>query len=149
MKAVAVVGPSDAGKTTLIERLVERLDGRVATVKSIHHDVEIDELRKDTYRHRRAGAETVVGITPSLTFTIRARGKDDAGDPLPELLDGFRADGYDYVLVEGFSASSLPKVAVGGADPGNVAARVSGAEQADVERALRAIHELPAWGGDG
>ncbi len=83
LRAVCLAGPSDAGKTSLVEELVERLatDGRVATVKSIHHDIEIDTPGSDTHRHRTAGAETVVGITPTLTFDITTRGKRDPPEP--------------------------------------------------------------------
>ena len=47
---VCLVGPSDSGKTTFVESLVAELggDGRVATIKSIHHDIEIDPPGKDT-----------------------------------------------------------------------------------------------------
>lgn len=118
-KAIGVVGPSDAGKTTLIERLLPLLreHGRVATVKSIHHDVDVDREGKDTYRHRAAGADRVVGVTPSLTFSVTAGGKDDheagATGLLEDILRRLAADGYDFVLVEGFSASPLPKLVVG------------------------------------
>lgn len=118
--AVCVVGPRDAGKTTVIEHLVPHLQdySRVATVKSIHHDIDVDQRGKDTYRHRDAGAEHVVGVTPSLTFSVTARGKDDheggATGLLDELLGRLGADGYDIVLVEGFSTSTLPKILVGG-----------------------------------
>lgn len=115
---VQVIGPSDSGKTTLIEALVDRLaeHGRVATVKSIHHDVEFDTPGKDTHRHRAAGAETVVGVTPSTTFRIRERGKADPPreiDRLEEILDHLAREGYDVVLVEGFKAASLPSIVLG------------------------------------
>lgn len=110
-----VIGPSDSGKTTLIERLLERLSGRlrVGTVKSIHHDVELDTPGKDTHRHRSAGADTVVGVTPSGTFQMQDRGKTDTEteiDRLEEILDRFVTDGYDVVLVEGFKSASYPSI---------------------------------------
>lgn len=115
MKAIGIVGASDTGKTTLIERLILALDGDVATIKSIHHDIEIDQEGKDTYRHRVAGAEKVVGITPSLTFAIENQGKEDFDDgvALYRLLDNLAEEGFAYVLVEGFTTASLPKLVVG------------------------------------
>ncbi len=130
LRAVCVAGPSDAGKTTLVERLVPRLveEGRVATIKSIHHDIEVDTAGTDTHRHRTAGAETVVGITPAMTFEVTTHGKRDPpaadGDALLEsddseiralsrTLESLARRGYDTVLVEGFSQSPLPTILVG------------------------------------
>ncbi|MCU4741078.1 molybdopterin-guanine dinucleotide biosynthesis protein B [Halobacteria archaeon AArc-m2/3/4] len=139
---VCVVGPSDTGKTTLIESLVARLrtHGRVATVKSIHHDIEIDTPGKDTYRHREAGAETVVGITPSRTFRIDERGKRDGESKretaiLEKTVDDLVAEGYEYVLVEGFHRAPYPKIHLGdreGITP-PVVARGVGASDIDVD----------------
>lgn len=136
--AVCLIGPSDSGKTTLVETLVPRLSdtARVATVKSIHHDIEIDTPGADTHRHRTAGAETVVGITPELTFDISTRGKRNpptvAADRYPfnyddpelralaSTLDRLAGRGYEIVLVEGFAKSGLPTILVGDRDPATV-----------------------------
>ncbi len=117
MSTLCLVGPSDSGKTTLMESLVDALGdyGQVATIKSIHHDIEIDTPGKDTYRHREAGADTVVGLTPTLSFQITPGGKDATGeqDLLEETVDSLRAEGYDFVLIEGFHDSPYPKIEVG------------------------------------
>jgi len=152
---IRVLGDSDAGKTTLIERLVPLLSerGRVGTVKSIHHTHELDEEGKDTHRHRTAGAECVVGITPSLTATFEARGKDDfASEPaaLAHVLQDFRDDGYEYVLVEGFSDASIPSLVVGEPDGSEdqVLARVEAPRSADVGALVRRIAEADSWTGE-
>jgi len=115
---VCLVGPSDSGKTTFMESLVDELadDGRVGTVKSIHHDIEIDTPGKDTHRHRTAGADTVVGLTPTLSFQITPGGKQAADSELALLestVDSLVDQGYDYVLIEGFHDSSYPKISLG------------------------------------
>jgi molybdopterin-guanine dinucleotide biosynthesis protein B len=118
MSTVCLVGPSDSGKTTLMTALVDALGdhGRVATIKSIHHDIEVDTPGKDTYRHREAGADTVVGLTPSLSFQLTPGGKEAASSEaalLDETVDRLHAEGYEFVLVEGFHESAYPKIAVG------------------------------------
>lgn len=118
---VSIAGPSGAGKTSLIESLVAAFENRrVATIKSIHHDIEPDTPGTDTHRHRTAGADTAIGITPGFTFEISPGGKgpdrDDTEAELAALrrvLDRLATRGFDVVLVEGFSAVSLPTIQVG------------------------------------
>ncbi|MDY6764721.1 MAG: molybdopterin-guanine dinucleotide biosynthesis protein B [Halobacteria archaeon] len=125
MKTIGIVGYSGSGKTTLVENLVERLRerGRVATIKSIKDDIEIDEEGKDTYRHRMAGAEKVVGVTPSITFEISQDGKSgykNECEKLSRILNELSEDGFDYVVVEGFKNSDIPKIIVGDLDESDV-----------------------------
>jgi molybdopterin-guanine dinucleotide biosynthesis protein MobB len=57
---VSIVGRTNSGKTTLIEKLVPALSRRghrVATIKHHHHgDFEADHPGKDSWRHAQAGA---------------------------------------------------------------------------------------------
>jgi molybdopterin-guanine dinucleotide biosynthesis protein B len=101
-----------------MESLVSALGsyGRVATIKSIHHDIEIDTPGKDTYRHREAGADTVVGLTPTLSFQITPGGKEAATSEMALLeatVERLVDDGYEFILIEGFHDSSYPKIAIG------------------------------------
>lgn len=115
---VCIVGPSDSGKTTLVESLVDALEpvARVATIKSIHHDIEIDTPGKDTHRHREAGADTVVGVTPTLSFEITPGGKraaDSEPAVLESTIDDLRTRDYDVILIEGFHDAPYPKIVLG------------------------------------
>lgn len=123
LAVVRVTGPSDAGKTTLVERLIAELsdDLTVGTVKSIHHEIEPDTPGTDTHRHRTAGAASVVGITPTLSFELSPIGDgSDAEhadavkrDALYATLRRFADRGYDLVLLEGFSGTPFPTVRFG------------------------------------
>jgi len=60
---VSIVGKSNSGKTTLLEKLIPELKRRgyrVATVKHDTHGFEIDRPGKDTWRLAQAGADAVV-----------------------------------------------------------------------------------------
>ncbi len=146
VQPVCLVGPSDSGKTTLMQSLVEELgdDGRVATIKSIHHDIEIDSPGKDTHRHRTAGADTVVGLTPSVSFQITPGGKRGADSEtalLESTVDSLSADGYEFILIEGFHDSSYPKIVLGERDdiepPIAVRGTLETLEAADIAARIR------------
>src|ERR1041385_8041137 len=65
-KVIGVAGFKNAGKTTLVERLVRELTMRgyrISTVKHAHHSFDIDHEGRDSFRHRRAGAGEVAVIS--------------------------------------------------------------------------------------
>jgi len=133
MKVLGVVGPSDAGKTTLVEELADRLStrGSVATVKHLTHDPDVDTDGKDTARHRAAGAAATYGLTDDDGWfaTGRALSLDEALERL--------APEHDYALVEGYADAAVPKVALGGveaADP--VVVTAADADAASVDEVL-------------
>jgi molybdopterin-guanine dinucleotide biosynthesis protein B len=108
---VSIVGKSDSGKTTLIERIVPdlvRRGYRVATVKHDVHGFEIDREGKDSWRHRQAGAETVV-ISSSRQVALIKTVEQDLN--LAELRDRF-IDDVDIIISEGFKNDSQPKIEV-------------------------------------
>jgi|GEM_PF-3778744 len=64
---VSLVGRSNSGKTTFIEKLITILQDqglRVACVKQHHRDVEVDVVGKDSWRYARAGAACSIIATP-------------------------------------------------------------------------------------
>ena len=144
MHVVSVAGYKDSGKTSLVESLLGALDEdtRAATVKSLHHDVEFDTPDTDTYRHRTAGADVVVGLTPSMTAEFRFEGKDDGVDVEAQLARLSGRD-LDWVFVEGFKRASLPTIAVGEIETaalgGSVLFRVPDGTAVDGEHLLARI----------
>jgi molybdopterin-guanine dinucleotide biosynthesis protein B len=98
---VSIVGKSDSGKTTLIEKLIPELirrGYRVATVKHDVHGFEVDREGKDSWRHKKAGAHTVVISSPVKLTLIR---DVDHDADLTELRDSYIRD-VDLILSEGF-----------------------------------------------
>jgi len=132
MKVLGVVGPSDSGKTTLVERLVGRLGdrGSVATVKRLTHEPDVDTDGKDTARHRAAGADVTYGLADDGWF---ATGADRT---LGETLDDLAPD-YDYVVLEGFSDAAVPQVVLGDRDHrGEALATGPDADAVDIDAVL-------------
>jgi molybdopterin-guanine dinucleotide biosynthesis protein B len=108
---VSIVGTSDSGKTTLIEKLVPELIRRgykVATIKHDVHGFEVDREGKDSWRHKQAGAHTVVISSPQKLALIR---DVDHDAELAELRDKYIQD-VDLILSEGFKRNSQPKIEV-------------------------------------
>ncbi|MBI5967236.1 MAG: molybdopterin-guanine dinucleotide biosynthesis protein B [Deltaproteobacteria bacterium] len=108
---ISIVGKSDSGKTTLIEKLVPefvRRGYRVATVKHDVHGFEVDREGKDSWRHKQAGAHTVVISSPTKLAVIR---DVDHDADLTELRDKYIQD-VDLILSEGFRKNSQPKIEV-------------------------------------
>ena len=113
MKVAGFAGFSGSGKTTLVERLIPalKLMGlRVSVAKHAHHDFDIDRPGKDTFRHREAGAFEVVVASDrrlALMREFEQPSRLSVHHLLAELYDG-----VDWVLVEGFKDSNLPKIEV-------------------------------------
>jgi molybdopterin-guanine dinucleotide biosynthesis protein MobB len=108
---VSVVGKSNSGKTTLIEKMIGELvrrGHRVATIKHNRHGFEIDHEGKDSWRHKRAGARTTVIASPLRVAVVEDVDKDlDIG----ELVDRYIRN-VDIVLSEGFKKNPFPKIEV-------------------------------------
>ncbi len=119
MKVVGFAGYSGSGKTTLVEQLIPalKLRGlRVSVAKHAHHKFDVDHPGKDTYRHREAGAFEVVAASSRRLALIREFERE-ATLSVHHLLAQLY-EGVDWVLVEGFKASDLPKVEVWRAESG-------------------------------
>ena len=106
---ICIVGRSQTGKTTLIEKLIPVLRGRgyrIGTIKHSHHIFEMDKTGKDSWRHRDAGAETVMIASPGKVAMV----KSDHEGTLDSLLNYF--DDLDLVITEGYKGAKKPKIEV-------------------------------------
>lgn len=108
-QTISVIGKSESGKTTLIEKLIpemKRRGYRVGSVKHTSHGFDMDREGKDSYRHQKAGAETVAVASPRQIVLI----KNVANDSL-ENLESYFSD-MDLVFVEGYKKARRPKIEV-------------------------------------
>lgn len=108
---VSVVGLSNVGKTTFLEKLIAELKARgyrVATVKHDVHGFEIDRPGKDTWRHAQAGSDVVVIASPERLAMI-ARTGGELG--LDEIVARLPVE-VDIVLTEGYKRADKPKIEV-------------------------------------
>lgn len=106
---LSIVGKSESGKTTLIEKLIPRLKERgyrIGVVKHAHHGFTMDHEGKDSYRHRQAGADTVMIAASGQIALI----KDAASEQLDDLIPYFHD--VDLLITEGFKRDRAPKIEV-------------------------------------
>jgi len=103
MPIIAVVGSKKSGKTTAIETLVRGLTKRgykVATIKHVpESDFTIDTKGKDTWRHAKAGARTVISVAPNEIATIRKA--DTTKHSLEQIIKDCEDDA-EIIILEGF-----------------------------------------------
>src|SRR5580765_7112796 len=112
MRVFGFAGWSGSGKTTLIERLVPTLVARgvvVSLIKHAHHEFDVDQPGKDSWRHRHAGAsEVLVSSSKRWALMHELRGAAE-----PSLHDQLKLlSPCDLVLVEGYKNEAIPKVEV-------------------------------------
>ncbi|EOU1825043.1 molybdopterin-guanine dinucleotide biosynthesis protein B [Clostridium perfringens] len=110
-KIVNVVAScSNTGKTVLIEGLIKEIKNRGYTVATIKHDVhgfDIDKEGKDTWRHRKAGAEAVIISSRERMALIREVQEEI---PLEELIK--QVEDFDFIIIEGYKKSKYRKLEV-------------------------------------
>ncbi len=105
------VGRSNSGKTTVIERLIQTLTQsgyRIAAIKHAGHGFDLDTEGKDSWRHKRAGASTVIvkSKTGVALFT-----DTDESTPLQALREQYVRN-VDLILAEGWKSEDYPKIVV-------------------------------------
>ena len=113
---VAVIGSSESGKTTTVETLIEALTKRgyeVASAKRIpKKEFTIDTQGKDTWRHAKAGASTILSVAPNELSIIKKI--DTTKYSLEQIVAKF-TDEVDIIILEGFKAlvgknMTIPKI---------------------------------------
>lgn len=142
-----VVGSSNAGKTTLVEKLVRELvrrGYRVGTIKHDGHGFELDREGKDSWRHKRAGAHTTVVSSAHQVGVVRDVEQELGVEALVSAYLGH----VDLVVVEGYKRGPWPKLEVHRAETGRalVSSPASGLLAVATDEALEV--EVPQLGLD-
>jgi molybdopterin-guanine dinucleotide biosynthesis protein B len=112
MRVFGFAGWSGSGKTTLIEQLIPRFVERglsVSLVKHAHHEFDLDQPGKDSFRHRQAGCREVL-VTSAVRWALQHELRGGPELTLEQALQ--RLSACDLALVEGFKAAELPKLEV-------------------------------------
>jgi len=107
---ISVVGRSNSGKTTLIEKLIPELKKkgyRIATIKHHTHDFEIDQPGKDTWKHYHAGSDVVMLASSFKLAIIENIPKELTLEELAE-----KAPTVDLIITEGYKKKKQPKIEV-------------------------------------
>ena len=108
MKIVSIVGKKNTGKTSLTVKVIEELTKRgynVASIKHSHHSIEMDKENTDTWKHKQAGANLVVGVGSTTFFNAK---KEHDLNRILFMLKHF--DEYDFVIIEGYKKYNYPKI---------------------------------------
>ena len=106
---LSIIGKSGSGKTTLIEKLIPELKQRgyrIGTIKHTEHEIDLDSRGKDSWRHKAAGAETVVLAAPhgiSLVREVRSCELDALAAYFEDI---------DLIITEGFKRGNRPKIEI-------------------------------------
>ncbi len=106
-KAIAFTGPSNSGKTTLIETIAKKLISthKIAIIKNDPKDkAKFDIEGKDSYKFFQTGAEVAV-VSPTRTTYFSHRAK-----ALEEVIQMMKP--FDLLMVEGLKTFPLPRIAV-------------------------------------
>lgn len=110
MKIYGVTGWKNTGKTGLMERLIAEFSSRglsVSSIKHAHHQVDVDQPGRDSFRHREAGAKEVLVASPHRWALMREL-RDESEPSLAELMA--RLAPVDLILIEGFKHEPHPKI---------------------------------------
>ncbi len=138
---ISIIGHSQSGKTTLIEKLVRELASRgyrVGTIKHAPSGSTLDEPNKDTWRHIAAGSAATAIVSNDRVALLQPVTPETN---LYEIMHLF-GEAFDIVIVEGFKQqASTPKIEVHRKESGplltDIAKRVAIATDEPVESKVR------------
>jgi molybdopterin-guanine dinucleotide biosynthesis adapter protein len=108
---ISIVGASNSGKTTFLEKLIPELAGRGYRVGAIKHDAhsfEMDREGKDTWRLKKSGANTVAISSPNQVASIR---QVESELEVQEIAVRYFWT-EDILITEGFKSLHFPKIEI-------------------------------------
>jgi molybdopterin-guanine dinucleotide biosynthesis protein B len=106
---------SGAGKTTLLTEVIPILNTnglRIGLIKHSHHNFQIDQPEKDSYKLRQAGAEQILLAARSRTALIIEHPESTQEPRLADQFKHLDCELLDLILVEGFKHEPIPKIEV-------------------------------------
>lgn len=144
MRYLAFCGPSDSGKTWMVERLVSRWTRhglRIGLLKHCSKGYDLDKEGKDSARFWKAGS-AVVGVIGPREWAVRRR--EDTADPMRVIQTSFPSD-LDVVVLEGFRDVAMPRIRVFGDLEPQVCTPLDADTVACVARTPTAALQLPIF----
>lgn len=108
---ISIVGKSNSGKTTFIERVIPILKEKGYRVGAIKHDAhrfDIDHEGKDTWRMTASGADTVAISSSSKMAMIK---RVESEKSLDEIINALFQE-MDIVITEGYKSQDKPKIEI-------------------------------------
>ncbi|MBD3669971.1 MAG: molybdopterin-guanine dinucleotide biosynthesis protein B [Gammaproteobacteria bacterium] len=112
LPVVGFAAYSGTGKTTLLEQLIPLLTSggvRLAMIKHAHHEFDIDQPGKDSYRLRKAGAQQML-IASSKRWALMHEHPRETEADLQYCLERLDTRQLDLIMVEGFKSEDFPKI---------------------------------------
>ena len=96
---IAIKGKKNSGKTTFIEKLLEKLKGySIVVIKSSGHE-RIDDENKDTFRYRKAGGKAaLIAVKKESVLFMESMSLEDAISFVRRKLTP------DFIIVEGYES---------------------------------------------
>jgi len=110
IQIISIVGKSNSGKTTFIEKLIPELKKKgykIGVVKHSHHGFDIDKEGKDSYRHQKAGADNVMVVSPGKLAMVKQTETETSLDDLRQYFSG-----VDLIITEGYKKENKPKIEI-------------------------------------
>lgn len=107
---ISFVGRHNAGKTTVLEGVIQYLSSaglKVALIKHAHHKLDIKPV-KDAEILFQAGADYVLAASPGISLQYRRHSQDPS---LQQILTAVPKD-MDLIIVEGFKQEALDKIEI-------------------------------------
>ena len=107
---ISIVGKSNSGKTTFLEKLIPELKNmgyKIGVVKHSHHQIEIDKEGKDSWRHQKAGADSVAIVSPERFAVVKQTEVEISLDELQTFFSDM-----DIIITEGYKNAEKSKIEI-------------------------------------